>query len=58
MAENTQEKQERRKRIERMKKILVAIAVFLIMSSLILNIVLLFRVIHLSQMMEQLNMII
>lgn len=58
MAENTQEKQARRKRIERMKKILIAIAVFLIMSSLILNIVLLFRVIHLGQMMEQLNMII
>ena len=57
MSETIEEKQMRRRRIERMKKILLITALGLILISLILNIVLLFRVIHLSQLVEQLSMI-
>ena len=57
MSETIEEKQMRRRRIERMKKILLSTALVLILISLILNIVLLFRVIHLSQLVEQLSMI-
>lgn len=57
MSETIEEKQMRRRRIERMKKILLITALVLILISLILNIVLLFRVIHLSQLVEQLIMI-
>ena len=57
MSEAIEEKQMRRRRIESMKKILLITALVLILISLILNIVLLFRVIHLSQLVEQLGMI-
>ncbi len=50
MAERTtQEMTDSRRRINRMKKALVTIALILVAASLILNVVLLIRVIHLDQ---------
>lgn len=43
-----------RKRINRMKKVIVIIAVGLILASLILNIILMVRVIQLNQLIQQL----
>ncbi len=44
----------RRKRIERMKKLLLLTAVILLLASVVLNIVLLVQVIHLNQLVDQL----
>ena len=53
MAEKNAHKLDRRKRINRMKQVLLVLAVILILASIGLNIVLLFRVIHLNQLVQQ-----
>ena len=53
MAEQNAHKLDRRKRINRMKQVLLVLAVILILASIGLNIVLLFRVIHLNQLVQQ-----
>ena len=53
MAEQTAHKLDRRKRMNRMKQVLLVLAVILILASIGLNIVLLFRVIHLNQLVQQ-----
>lgn len=53
MAEQNAHKLDRRKRINRMKQVLLVLAVIFILASIGLNIVLLFRVIHLNQLVQQ-----
>ncbi|GEM_PF-1333673 len=53
MAEQKAHRLDRRKRINRMKQVLLVFAVILILASIGLNIVLLFRVIHLNQLVQQ-----
>lgn len=53
MAEQNAHRLDRRKRINRMKQVLLVFAVILILASIGLNIVLLFRVIHLNQLVQQ-----
>ena len=54
MTEQNSQKLTRRKRINRMKKGLILLAVGLILASVTLNIILLIRVIQLNQLIHQL----
>lgn len=53
MAEQNAQSAKRRRRINRMKQVLLVVAVVLILASIGLNIVLLFRLIHLNQLVQQ-----
>lgn len=53
MAEQNAQNAKRRRRINRMKQVLLVVAVVLILASIGLNVVLLFRMIHLNQLVQQ-----